>query len=133
MKVSKSFSFYRKLFVDSTARSCLRGRRLSQHPKLPGPPQHGLLAPIQGAALEVRVGGAGEGGLLARDAGGVPPQQDCDRARPRHPALGLERVDGEPLDLGLELLLALEIILAWLRFEKPPRRHVSKETKPDVK
>ena len=91
--------------------------------ELSGPPQHGLLAPIQGAALEVRVGGAGEGGLLARDAGGVPPQQDCDRSRPRRPALGLERVDGEPLDLGLELLLALEIILvAGLHcFRKPPQ------------
>ena len=97
------------------------------------PLPHCLLAPIWRAAPLVLVEGAGEGQEGVPEVGVVPPQQDRDRTRPRHPVLELERVDGEPLDLGLELLLALEIILAWLRFEKPPRRHVSKETKPDVK
>ena len=76
------------------------------------PPPHGLLAPIQAAAPHlVLVEGAGEGQEGGPEVGVVPPQQDRDRTRPRHPVLELERVDGEPLDLGLELLLALEIIL----------------------
>jgi len=87
------------------------------------PLPHCLLAPIWRAAPLVLVEGAGEGQEGVPEVGVVPPQQDRDRTRPRHPVLELERVDGEPLDLGLELLLALEIILvAGLHcFRKPPQ------------
>ena len=88
------------------------------------PPPHGLLAPIQAAAPHlVLVEGAGEGQEGVSAVGVVPPQQDRDRTRPRHPVLELERVDGEPLDLSLELLHALGIILvAGLHyFRKPPQ------------
>ena len=71
----------------------------SQPQELPGPPLHGLLAPTQGAARVVLVGGAGEGALVARVAG-VPPRQDSDRTRPRLPSRRLGSVGGETLDLG---------------------------------
>ena len=74
------------------------------------PPPHGLLAPIQAAAPHlVLVEGAGEGQEGVSVVGVVPPQQDRDRTRPRHPVLELERVDGDPLDLGLEQILTLEL------------------------
>ena len=74
------------------------------------PPPHCLLAPIQAAAPHlVLVEGAGEGQEGVSAAGVVPPQQDRDRTRPRHPVLELERVDGDPLDLGLEQILTLEL------------------------
>ena len=69
------------------------------------PLPHCLLAPIWQAAPLVLVEGAGEGQVGVSVVGVVPPQQDCDRTRPRHPVLELERVDGEPLDLGLEHFL----------------------------
>ena len=72
------------------------------------PPPHGLLAPIQAAAPHlVLVEGAGEGQGGVSVVGVVPPQQDRDRTRPQHPVLELERVDGEILDYGHELLLVL--------------------------
>ena len=72
------------------------------------PSPHCLLPPIQAAAPHlVLVEGAGEGQEGVSVAGVVPPQQDRDRTRPRHPVLELERVDGETLDLGHELLLVL--------------------------
>ena len=73
------------------------------------PLPHCLLAPIWRAAPLVLVEGAGEGQEGVSAAGVVPPQQDRDRTRPRHPVLELERVDGEPLDLSLELFLTLEL------------------------
>ena len=71
------------------------------------PLPHCLLAPIWRAAPLVLVEGAGEGQEGVSVVGVVPPQQDRDRTRPRHPVLELERVDGETLDLGHELLLVL--------------------------
>ena len=94
-----------------------------QQPELPGPPLHGLLAPTSGAAHVVLVGGAGEGALLARVAG-VPPRQDRGRSRPRLPALRLESVDGELLDLGLEhfLTLVLDIVRVLRIWNTAPPR-----------
>ena len=71
------------------------------------PLPHCLLAPIWRAAPLVLVEGAGEGQEGVSVVGVVPPQQDRDRTRPRHPVLELERVDGETLDHGHELLLVL--------------------------
>ena len=73
------------------------------------PLPHCLLAPIWRAAPLVLVEGADEGQEGVPEVGVVPPQQDRDRTRPRHPVLELERVDGDPLDLGLERILTLEL------------------------
>ena len=73
------------------------------------PLPHCLLAPIWRAAPLVLVEGAGEGQEGVSVVGVVPPQQDRDRTRPRHPVLELERVDGDPLDLSLEQILTLEL------------------------
>ena len=104
MELNESCHAYKRVVVESfdfLAAQLLTGDVdvSSQPQELPGPPLHGLLAPIQGAARVVLVGGAGEGALLARVAG-VPPQQDSDRTRPRLPARRHGSVDGETLDLG---------------------------------
>ena len=88
------------------------------------PLPHCLLAPIWRAAPLVLVEGAGEGQEGVSVVGVVPPQQDRDRTRPRHPVLELERVDGEPLDLSLELFLTLELnILSVHSVSGTPRHH----------
>ena len=103
-------------------------RRSSQVPH-----KHGLPAPTSGAALLVLVEGAGEGLLVAR-AAGVPPRQDRGRSRPRLPALRLESVDGELLDLGLEHFLTLVLdIVRVLRIWNTAATTLVERRKPDVK
>ena len=106
MELNESCHAYERVVVESVdflAAPSLTGDVdvSSQPQELPGPPLHGLLAPIQGAARVVLVGGAGEGALVARArVAGVPPRQDSDRTRPRPPARRLGSVGGETLDLG---------------------------------